>query len=240
MLKAINCCLSWVLFTFCLNLHAQSSVELLHFASIAQLSEQEVALKVLPQIYQRLGQEITITPLPANRAQYEANSGKKDGEILRIYSYGEQNNNVIRVPTPYYSLTTGVFSRNDRKIIVNSHSDLSKYRIGKVRGVKHTENATKGLMRVYNSKNSEQLFKQLQQGTIDIALTNYLNGELTIKQLNLNNIVAVNKALDHEPLYHYLNKKHQQLVPQVDEAIKQLSASGELAQIIKKAEKDVY
>ncbi len=240
MRNAIIHCLYFIFFTLSLKLSSTTFAEQLHFASIAQLSEQEVALKVLPQIYQHLGQEITITPLPANRAQYEANSGKKDGEILRIYSYGEQNNNVIRVPTPYYSLTTGVFSRNDRKIIVNSQSDLSKYRIGKVRGVKHTENATKGLMRVYNSNNSEQLFKQLQQGTIDIALTNYLNGELTIKKLNLNNIVVVNKALDHEPLYHYLYKKHQHLVPQVDEAIKQLSASGALDQMIKKAEKDVY
>jgi len=212
----------------------------LNFASIEGLSEQEVARIVLPQLYQKIGLNISISPLPASRAQYEANSGIKDGEILRIYSYGEENKNVIRVPTPYYSLTTAVFTLKDSNINIKNTTDLASYRVGKVRGVKHTENATKDLPRVFNNRNTQQLFKQLKQGIIDIALTNHLNGLLMIKKLGKDNFKVVNEAIAVEPLYHYISQKNQSMVGPIDKIIKEVTASGELTQMLKKAEAKVY
>ncbi len=212
----------------------------LDFASIDKLSEQQVAGIVLPQIYQRIGQTISITPLPANRAQQAANSGEKDGEILRIYSYGDETPNVIRVPTPYYFLTTAVFARHDKNFVIKSLTDIAKYRVGIVRGVKHTNNATKGLAHVYPSQSSEQLFKQLAQGYIDIALTNYQDGLYQIEKMPENTFKVLNQALAYEPLYHYLNKKHASLVTVIDKMIMQLKASGDLEKMLKQAEQQVY
>lgn len=79
------------------------------FASIELLIEQEVGRIVLTQVYENIGINITISPLPGKRAQYVANTGMKDGEIMRIWTYGDENPNTIRVPTPYYYLETMPF-----------------------------------------------------------------------------------------------------------------------------------
>jgi hypothetical protein len=52
---------------------------------------------ILPQIFEKIGIKITITPLPAKRAEAAATSGKKDGEIMRIFSNGETNPTVVRL-----------------------------------------------------------------------------------------------------------------------------------------------
>ncbi|GHG03338.1 substrate-binding periplasmic protein [Thalassotalea marina] len=211
-----------------------------YFASIDHLGEQQVAQRVLPQIYAQLGHNIHITPLAANRAQYEANSGLKDGEILRIFSYGKENPNVIRVPTPYYSLSTAVFVLAGADIKINSVADLKGYRIGRVRGVKHTLNATKNIEKVYDSNNTKQLFLQLIVGNIDIALTNHQDGLMTLKELNVDSIQLINKSIADEPLYHYLHRKNIDLVTPVDNQIKAMKQSGELQQLIDEAELAVY
>lgn len=64
---------------------------------------------VLTQVYKNIGINITISPLLGKRVQCSANSGIKDGEIMRIWTYGEENLNTIRVPTPYYYLETMPF-----------------------------------------------------------------------------------------------------------------------------------
>ncbi|MEW6992355.1 substrate-binding periplasmic protein [Colwelliaceae bacterium 6441] len=206
------------------------------FASIEYLTEQEIARIVLPQVYQRIGREISISPLPANRAQYEANSGIKDGEALRIFNYGLENKNLIRVPTPYYYLNTTVFSLKGKQITLTNKADLAHYKIGKVSGVKHTENITKGLSKVYNSTSTKHLFQQLLLGNIDIALTNLSNGLLTIKHNQFQKIEVINPSLEKLDLYHYIHKDHKYLVNPINMVILQMKESGELNKIIKEAE----
>lgn len=68
--------------------------------------EQDIGRVVLPKLYKELGIEIDIEPMAGDRAQAEATSANKDGEIMRIWTYGENNPKTKRVPTPYYYLET--------------------------------------------------------------------------------------------------------------------------------------
>jgi hypothetical protein len=52
------------------------------------LIEQDVGRIIIPEIYNNLGMTVTIKPVPGKRAQQLATSGKKDGEIMRIFTYG--------------------------------------------------------------------------------------------------------------------------------------------------------
>lgn len=230
------------LFIACLTLCMSQQVfaDEFYFASIEHLGEQQVAAIVLPQIYAELGHKIHIMPLPANRAQFEANSGLKDGEILRIFSYGQENPNVVRVPTPYYALSTAVFGLAGKEIKVSSQTDLAGYRVGRVRGVKHTLNATKNLRKVYDSNNTKQLFLQLVAGNIDIALTNYQDGLMTLKALNLDNVKLISPSIADEPLYHYLHLKNRHLIAPIDHKIRELKQSGRLKAMLNDAEQAIY
>lgn len=231
------------LFSFLLNFLAYSqehfSEEEYSFASIEYLIEQEVGRIVLPQIYKNLGINISITPLPGQRAQYVANSGVKDGEIMRIWTYGHENRHVIRVPTPYYYLETMPFMLKESAIVIHNKEDLKKYKIAKIRGVKHTNNITQGLTDIYEMNSTANMFKLLRSGKISLALTNTLDGNLILTKLEYQNIVPNYKPLAILPLYHYIHKKHKALVPIINKEILRLKQSGELKKMVQKAENGV-
>jgi hypothetical protein len=219
--------------------HNSLKTNLYNFASIEYLIEQEVGRIVLPQIYKNIGIEITVTPLPGQRAQLVATTGEKDGEIMRIWTYGIENDQTIRVPTPYYYLETMPFSLKERRIAIIDKDDLKKYKLAKVRGVKHTNNITKGLNDVYVMNSTENMFKMLQKGMVDIVLTNTLDGKLTLDRMGYENIEPTSQPLAVLPLYHYIYKEHAALVPLINQEILRLQESGELKNLIEQAEKSI-
>jgi ABC-type amino acid transport substrate-binding protein len=213
-----------------------SFAEEYHFVSIQKLIEQEVGRLIIPKIYEKLNIQVTITPMPGKRAQHEATSGKKDGEIMRIWTYGENNPTTIRVPTPYYYLETMAFIKKDSGVVVNGKEDLKKYKIVKVRGVKHTDNIAAGLSNVDDKDTTVQMMKLLDSERTQVALTNTVDGNLVLKQLKLNSIVPIEKPLAVLDLYHYIHEDHKDLVPKINAVIKEMKASGEMDKIIKEAE----
>lgn len=230
-----------IFFFITLSVHSKESGIIVDykFASIEYLVEQEIGRLVLPEIYKNLAIDIDITPLPGERAQLEANLGKLDGETMRIWTYGDENSQSIRVPTPYYYLETMPFILKDSNIVIREKSDLKNYKIGKVRGVKHTNNITQGLNDVYVMNSTENMFKMLLKGKVDVVLTNTLDGNIVLKRLGITNIVPTNHSLAVLPLYHYINQRHKQLVPQVNQEIAQLQKNGSLQKMIVAAEQKV-
>lgn len=209
------------------------------FVSIEKLIEQEVGRVIIPEIYSKLGIKITITPMPGKRAQQMANSGSKDGEIMRIYSYGDETPNTIRVPTPYYYLETMAFIKQGSNLVINNSEDLKKYRLAKVRGVKHTNNITLNMVNVHDVDSTEQMMLVLNSGHVDVALTNTIDGVYMIEKLGLDKIQPLDAPLAVLELYHYIHKSHIDLVPKVDAVIKQMTLSGEMQHLIEKSEREV-
>jgi ABC-type amino acid transport substrate-binding protein len=207
-----------------------------NYVSIKGLIEQEVGREIIPKIYEKLGYTVTITPLPGKRAQLEATSGTKDGEIMRIYTYGENNPTVVRVETPYYYLETMGFIKEGSGIVIKSKADLARHKLVKVRGVKHTDNITAGLSNVTDINDTEQMMRFLRSGRADVALTNTVDGLLVLDKLGYDNIVPIEKPLAVLDLYHYIHEKHKALVPKVNAVVKEMKESGELDKIIKSAE----
>ena len=155
---------------------------------------------------------------------------------MRIWSYGDENSNTIRVPTPYYYLETMPFVLKNADITIHSPQDLRQYRLSKIRGVKHTNNITKGLSHVYDMSSTEDMFKLLFNGKVDVVLTNTLDGELVLSRLNLSDAVEKQTPLARLPLYHYIHKKHKSLIPKINREILRMKMSGELDQLISLAE----
>lgn len=216
-----------------------SYAEKYQFVSINYLIEQEVGRIVLPKIYDKLGIDINITPLPGKRAQLHATSGISDGELMRIFSYGEENPTMHRVPTPYYYLETMAFIKKGSGVQINNKEDLSKYRIAKVRGVKHTNNITKGLLHVYDFNTTKQSMMFVMLGRADVVLTNKIDGLIVLKKYEIDNVVPTGKPLATLDLFNYIHEDHKDIIPRVDAMIKKMKASGELNRIIKNAEEIV-
>ncbi len=209
------------------------------FASIQYLIEQEVGRLVLTQIYKNLGIEISITPLPAHRAQHTVRTGHKSGEIMRIWSYGEVNKTTIRVPTPYYVAQTMPFILKGKSINISNKEELKPYRVAKVRGVKHTDHITAGLDNVYETNSTKNMFKLLMTGKVDVALTSTLDGNTVIAREGFDSITALANPLATLPVYHYIHESEKHLVSIVDKEIIRLQKNGELAKMIDRAERQL-
>ncbi len=209
------------------------------FASISGLIEQRVGEIVLPQIYKTIGLKITINPLPARRAQLMATTGTLDGEIMRVWTYGEESPTTIRVPTPYYSLETTAFVHADGNVTIRDKTDLADYRIVKVAGVKHTKNITKGLSNVFDAGDTIAVMRMVQKNRMDIGLTNTTDGLQVLKNIGIKDVIHITPPLATLDLYHYIHEDHRDLVPKIDAVIKGMKRSGELAKLIKEAESEL-
>ncbi len=209
------------------------------FVSIEGLIEQEVGREIIPVIYEKLGLSVEITPLAGKRAEQEATTGRKDGEIMRIFSYGQNNPTTLRVPTPYYKLETMAFVKKDSGIKITSKDDLRQYKVAKVSGVKHTDNLSKGLSGVKDAKSTASMMKMLNAGRVDVALTNTVDGLLVLKEIGVTSITPMDKPLAELDLYHYLHESHADMVAKVDAAIQEMVASGEMKSVVAGAEKKI-
>ncbi|RSD31932.1 substrate-binding periplasmic protein [Vibrio pectenicida] len=211
------------------------------FASLANHPEQTISGKIMTEIYGQLGYAIEVTPLPGLRAQSAANSGKVAGEVARIWEYGDQTPNVIRVPTAYYSLKTVGYALSNSGIKVNNKEELSQYKVVIIRGVKHTAGITRDMKKssIEIVDSPESMMQSVSNGQAQIALTNPLLGSILVKQLGENKMELVGPSLAQLGLYHYIHKDHAELVPIINQKIIELRNSGELDNMIAKYEADV-
>jgi polar amino acid transport system substrate-binding protein len=217
-----------------------SKAEQYHFVSISGLYVQEIGQIVLPKIYQKLGIEISITPMPGNRAMLETVSGRMDGETMRIESYGIDHPEALRIPTPYYQIDTTAFYKKDSGIVISSVADLAKYSLLRVRGVKHTMNITEGFEKVYDYDDTKSMLNALDKHRDHVALTHTGDGLFAIEKYNINHVEYSDKPLSLLSVYHYVHKKNAHLVEKVDRVIREMNESGELDQLIKEAEKKLF
>jgi len=71
----------------------------------------------------------------------------------------------------------------------------------------------------------------LHKNRVDIVITARINGLLQIKKLNLDSINALYPPLSRKPVYHYLHKKHEALVPQINRIFKEMQEDGTLERL---------
>ncbi len=203
------------------------------FASIENLIEQRVGAEVLRKIYKNLDIDITVTPMKAERAELEATAGLKDGEALRIFNYGNEHPSVIRVPTSYYQLNTMAFFKAGNSVSIKSISDLKRYRVAYIKGVKHTDAIIEQLgNKVRDVDNTTEMMRLINNGRIDIGIISRADGLNTIKELGLTTIDSIKQPLSTLNLYHYLHISNTDLVEPVNNMIVNMKDSGTLQKLI--------
>jgi polar amino acid transport system substrate-binding protein len=208
--------------------HAQKPYE---FVRIKGLSEQIVGERLLTEIYRRAKIPMNITAMTGSRALEEASSGRKDGETLRVYTLGDKFPSLLRVPTAISDLTTQAFGIKKTGVYIETADNLKKYSLAINRGVRHTLNITQGLENVHVLPSSNLFIPFLSRGRADLGLTGRLNGLSLIKVSGIKNVELIGKPLAVLPLYHYIHKDHEDLVPVISEVVKTMVDRGEMARL---------
>ena len=199
------------------------------FTTIEGSVNAEPSKLVLIEAYQHIGMKIKVKYQPAARALITSNTGLADGEVQRIYGINKKYTNLVMVPISIGKFGGYVFTKNI-EFRINGWNSLKPYKIGVVRGVMFTDKGTEGMNRSLIT-NKTQLFLLLDRGRIDIAVTAYLTGLHGIKESKVKGIKILRPPVQEYALYHYLHKKHADLIPKLTPILEKMEKEGKINEI---------
>lgn len=180
----------------------------------------DIAEQILKQAYQRLGLDLVVKKLPGERSLYSANNGETDGELYRKIGMERDYPNLMIVPVPLLTYEIVIFTQA-AEFVVNGWESLRPFVIGYVKGIKIIEQNTDG-MRVEHAATMRQAFLKMNLGRTDIVVANRASGLAVLKELHMNDVRVLKPSLASFAVFHYLHKKHEDLVPKLTAALKQM------------------
>ena len=223
--------------TFTLFVISSSGVSALTISKMENTPSAIVWANVLNEVYKRAGIPVEFVDMPTERSLFQSSQGLIDGELVRIYTVGEKYPTLIRVPTPFTYFESRAYARSpdtQKGIDRYGWSALKNLRVGVVRGLKYAEIDLDGINDVVRIDRTEQLYRMLERGRIDVALSTDVSGFFLIRKLKLKSVYLLEPSLRRHDLYHYLHEKHKQYVPLLDRTIRAMKASGELPRLEEK------
>jgi len=192
-----------------------------------------IAEHILREAYRRIGMTLVVHKLPGERTLVYANEGKMDGELYRKIGMEREYPNLVIVPVPLQTYEIVIFSRGT-SFVVGGWESLRPYTLGFVRGIKIVQENTKG-MRVEAVPTMPQAFEKMMMGRTDLVLGNRASGHAVIRSLSLEGVTVLEPPLASFPVYHYVNKKHEALVPELTRVLRQMEADKTIERIQKSA-----
>lgn len=180
----------------------------------------QIAELVLAEAYKRLGMTLEVHRYPGERSLVSANDGLTDGELYRKVGMERDYPNLIIVPVPLQLYEIVIFTR-DTHFIVNGWESLRPFTIGFVRGIKIVEASTVG-MRTEPVPTMQQALQKMTMGRTDVVVGNRVSGLAAARALKMDDIRVLGPALASFPVYHYVHRKHEALVPRLTAVLQQM------------------
>ncbi len=188
---------------------------------------------VLKEAFVRLGREIDIIKLPAERSLTNANKGITDGDFVRITGLDEIYPNLIRVSEKIADFEFVAFSKH-KSFKVTGWDILRPYNVAIVRGWKILEENIVGTESLVMAKKQDVLFTLLDMDRTDVVVYSRYEGYEVISKLEIKGVKTMEPALAVREMFLYLNKKHKALVPLVAAALRQMKDDGTFDDIKRK------
>lgn len=185
---------------------------------------------ILIEAFKKIGKQIEILHLPAERSISNANSGITDGDFVRVPGLDKLYNNLIRVPEKITDFEFVAFSKN-HDIKIAGWESLGPYNVAIVRGWKILEENIVGTSSLVRTKNQRLLFTLLEKDRADIVIYSRFEGFAVIKNLGFKQIKALEPPLAMREMFLYLNKKHAHIVPDLVLSLKKMKTDGTYEEI---------
>ena len=203
----------------------------IRLARLGEFPDQIVGGEILSVVYGRLGIAVEFVDVPAKRALMLSSSGELDGEVQRIAGIQRDYPTLLQISPPINYIEPAAFTTGLR-FEVRGWQSIRNYRIGIVRGVGSSEDGTRGMQSVVAANNLDSLVRMLDAGRFDVLVTDLFSGSIAVKKLNLaSRIRPLTPPLQQISIYHYLNERHRDLAEKVAAVLRDMEASGELAQL---------
>lgn len=192
----------------------------------------EIVLKILREAYSNLGMEIEFKEYPILRSIHYAHTGSVDGEVFKVGGVDKKYPNLIKIPVPLDILELMVLTRKDSPLHATWPS-LRSAGIGYFRGIFFIERQieTHNITNAKALETNEQLIKMVNFGRLEAGLIARITGVMLLQKNPANNVMLHKHPIATTPVYHYLNKKHADLVPRLTEILHRMKENGRMKEI---------
>ncbi|MBC3860609.1 transporter substrate-binding domain-containing protein [Undibacterium jejuense] len=227
-IRVLFCVLALI---FCPPSFSGEKTQLIFTDIVDQLPSSIVAQRVLRAAYQRMGIGITFLLVPNLRTKTLLENHEVDGMSYRFSDAPIQN--LVKLSVPITSEDLCVYTV-DKKFVVNGYQSLRPYSIGYLNGARIFDDNLKE-MRTETAPSEESLLRKLSAGRTDLVVESRAS-LCTAKKLGLNNVVMLEPSLESVLGYHWLSPAHQNLIPKLEQILKEMAREG----TIKKIQRQVW
>lgn len=214
---------------FSANAMAQQASDLTFF-TVQGSNAVNASSVVLTKAYRKLGKTFSTKHLPAERSLKYSNLGKSDGELHRIAGIELKYPNLIPIPVAINKIEAVALSHN-KNILIDGWSSLKSYKVGIIRGIKFSENGTKG-MQPYVVNTNQQLFDVLDKGKVDLILLPRSTA-IVLNNNRANKATILRPAVAEYKLFHYLHQKNYNLIAPLQKVLQAMTDSGQIENLRK-------
>ena len=194
-------------------------------------------------LFDKIGYDVRLRSIPSARSLLMIKSDLVDGEFGRIKEYGELMPNMVRVDVPITLVRYGMFTNQSRFKNIHTMEDLAawdegKLTIGYIRGVLGLEVALEecgldSIHKLYATNDSTQSFKMLKERRLDIALGFVSDASGLRKPVNDGKDgIRFMGVFSEQDAFIFLKRKHVNLVPLLEQAIRETKADGSLDRLL--------
>ncbi len=195
---------------------------------IARGAELSLIEAGLAQAYGSLGWDLRFINVPGERALMMSNEGQADGETARVLGMEAAYPNLHRVECLLLYNKNSVFVYGSKKPVPQSLKELSALKsVGILAGRKSSEDLTAGWSNVVRLSHFESALTMLRMGRLDAILGRDEDVRGLISMHGLSMADFPSRLLTEVPLYHYLHRKHDRLIPAVASALNRLKGGHE-------------
>ncbi|MES2049466.1 MAG: transporter substrate-binding domain-containing protein [Pseudomonadota bacterium] len=190
-----------------------------------------IAERVVQEAYRRLGMKMVLSKVPGERSLFSVDHGQADGELYRKLGMERDYPNLRIVPVPLLTYEIVVFTMGTG-FVINGWESLRPFTIGFVKGIKIIEQNTQD-MKLEPTATMRQAFLKMTLRRSDIVVANRSSGLAVLKEMKLPDVKIMEPPLATFPVFHYLHKKHEELVPKLTKVLQQMQKDKTIENIQK-------
>ncbi len=199
----------------------------LHY--VAGIDEITTMDHILYYALHRIGYGISIETASMNYAVQMVDSGEYDGLVGQVPAIAEEYKNLVRVDEPIGKINFVIYALEESNLHVQSWEELSGLKIGSL------------YKKAYIIKNiPDDVEEYKEYGTVAAMNKALFSGEIDAyissvsMDIEMPREAGIKKlaVMEEMPTYTYLNKRYADLVPSLEDALRQMKKDGTLAQIV--------
>ncbi|MET0081459.1 MAG: transporter substrate-binding domain-containing protein [Sedimenticola sp.] len=185
---------------------------------------------VVEEAYRRLGLNVEFVHFAGNRSIVEANAGKTDGEVSRLRFVLKKFTNLRIVPAPLFSSEL-VAITNDPRIEISDWKSLSPHKTVAPESFRLVWNRLKAHKDAHKVSNTLEALERLLNNQAKVAVVNRYEADRLMVVFQLRNPLIETTLLESHPIYHFVHKKNEHLVPRLTRALEEMTNDGTLKKI---------